>query len=116
HARPALARGTRQSVVGTGGGPLGSFFGTSPNSEIRNNHTFGVLELTLRPDGYDWRFVGTPGGGFTDSGSAPCRGAAPTTTSGPPAPVAPNAAPTPEPVTTTAPPAAPGPATPAAAP
>src|SRR5205823_10599850 len=73
-------RGIRQFVAGTGGGALGSFFGRSANSEVRNNHTFGVLQLTLRPDGYDWRFVPTPGGGFTDSGSDTCSGAAPPAT------------------------------------
>ncbi|HYT39832.1 MAG TPA: metallophosphoesterase, partial [Acidimicrobiia bacterium] len=73
-------RGIRQFVVGTGGGALGSFFARDANSEVRNNHTFGVLELTLRPDGYDWRFVPTPGGGFTDSGSDTCSGAAPPAT------------------------------------
>ena len=28
-----------------------------PNSQVRNNDTFGVLKLTLRPTGYDWQFV-----------------------------------------------------------
>ena len=73
-------RGIRQFVVGTGGGALGSFYGRDANSEIRNNHTFGVLQLTLRPDGYDWRFLPTQGGGFTDSGSDTCSGAAPPAT------------------------------------
>jgi len=50
-------------VVGTGGGALGSLYGTSPNSEIRNNHTFGVLVLTLRPDGPN-RLVGVGDSSF----------------------------------------------------
>ena len=37
-----------------------------PNSEVRNSDTFGVLELTLRPGGYDWRFVPEAGRTFTD--------------------------------------------------
>jgi hypothetical protein len=73
-------RGIRQFVVGTGGGALGSFFGHDANSEIRDSHTFGVLALTLRPDGYDWRFLPTPGGGFTDSGSDTCSGEVPPAT------------------------------------
>ena len=32
----------------------------------------GVLELTLRAGGYDWRFVPEAGKTFTDSGSATC--------------------------------------------
>jgi hypothetical protein len=71
-------RGLREFIVGTGGGSVGSFAGTAANSEVRNNRTYGVLELTLRPGGYDWRFVPTAeSGNFTDSGSDVCRGTAP---------------------------------------
>lgn len=74
-------RGIRQFVVGTGGGALGSLFSAAPNSEVRNNRSMGVLQLTLRADGYDWRFVPiSGGGGFTDSGSDSCSGATPPTT------------------------------------
>ncbi len=31
-----------------------------------------VIELTLRPGGYDWRFVPEAGATFTDTGSAAC--------------------------------------------
>jgi hypothetical protein len=31
-----------------------------------------VLKLTLRPEGYEWRFVPVEGETFTDSGSARC--------------------------------------------
>ncbi len=34
-----------------------------------NDGTYGVLELTLHPGGYDWRFVPVEGETFTDSGS-----------------------------------------------
>ena len=47
-------------VVGTGGRNLRGFKDTKPNSEVRWNDSFGVLGLTLYPDGYDWRFHGTP--------------------------------------------------------
>ena len=30
---------------------------SSPNSEIRNSDTFGVLKLTLHPTSYDWQFI-----------------------------------------------------------
>ena len=70
--------GLRQFVVGTGGGPHDHFEGTTaPNSEIRQQDTFGVLQLTLHADSYDWRFVSVAGDPFTDSGSDTC-GPAPT--------------------------------------
>jgi len=46
--------------------------GVRPNSEVRNSETFGILELTLHPRSYEWRFVPEQGASFTDSGSAPC--------------------------------------------
>lgn len=64
-------RGLREFLVGTGGiffYPLGS---PRPNSEYRNNDTWGVLELTLHPDRYDWRFVGA-GRANSDRGSDRC--------------------------------------------
>jgi len=96
------ARGIREFIVGTGGAALGSLAGGAPNSEVRNNRTYGVLELTLRPDGYDWRFLATGGDRFTDSGRDTCRGTAPAPAPAPDAP-----APTVEPA---APPAGPDPA------
>ncbi len=70
--------GIRQFVVGTGGGPHDRFEGpTAPNSEIRKADTFGVLQLTLHPDSYDWRFVPVAGDPFTDSGSDTCGSAPP---------------------------------------
>ncbi len=64
--------GIRQFVVGTGGRSLASFGTTQPNSEVRNNKTYGVLKLTLHPDGYDFAFVPVSGSSFTDSGHAGC--------------------------------------------
>jgi hypothetical protein len=88
HADPN--RGIREIIVGTGGATLGSFAGDAPNSEVRNNGTYGVLELTLRSGAYDWRFVPVAGSKFTDSGTGPCQGTAPA--SPPAAPPAPPAA------------------------
>jgi calcineurin-like phosphoesterase family protein len=65
-------RGIREFVVGTGGGALRRFNRPAPNSEVRNAVTFGVIVLTLRPDGYDWRFVPVAGSSFSDSGSDTC--------------------------------------------
>jgi acid phosphatase type 7 len=68
------ARGIRQFVVGTGGEHLQRFKGIVPGSAARNSTTFGVLNLTLHPHGYDWRFVPEQGKRFTDAGSASCHG------------------------------------------
>jgi hypothetical protein len=43
-----------------------------PGSQVRNNDTFGVLALTLRPGSYSWRFVPIAGGRFVDRGSGTC--------------------------------------------
>jgi len=65
-------RGIRAFVVGTGGGGLYSFGTPLPNSEVRNNNTFGVLKLTLADTSYGWEFVPITGQTFTDSGSGTC--------------------------------------------
>jgi acid phosphatase type 7 len=67
-----LARGIREFVVGTGGKSLRRFARVSPNSEVRDATSLGVLELTLGPTAYAWRFRSAVGW-FADSGSAPCR-------------------------------------------
>lgn len=73
YERFAPQRGIRQFTVGTGGRSLYLFRATpDPGSEVRNATTFGVLQLTLHPTGYDWRFVGVPGSSFTDSGTGDC--------------------------------------------
>ena len=64
--------GIREFVAGTGGFSHHPFFAVQPNSVVRNNTTFGVLKLTLRAGGYDWRFV-PEAGAFTDAGSGSCR-------------------------------------------
>jgi hypothetical protein len=71
--RPTDEEGLVQFVVGTGGRELRGFGDAKPNSEVRWNESVGVLALTLRDDGYDWRFVGPPGTPDVDDGSASCR-------------------------------------------
>lgn len=63
--------GVRQFVVGTGGGLPETFKGKAAHSEARQDHTFGVLQLTLHDSSYDWRYLPTSGG-FTDSGTDSC--------------------------------------------
>jgi hypothetical protein len=64
--------GIREFVVGTGGAHLTGFPRTLPNSEIRDNSTWGVLKMTLWNDRYDWQFVPVPGQSFSDVGTANC--------------------------------------------
>ena len=64
--------GITEFVVGTGGKSHQGFHATAANSVVRDDTTFGVLELTLHPKGYDWQFVPAPPGTFVDSGSTSC--------------------------------------------
>ena len=66
------ARGIREFVVGTGGKARHSVGVPIANQETADDSTFGVLKLTLLPDGYRWRFMPTAGGVFADSGSGAC--------------------------------------------
>ncbi len=70
-------RGIRQFVVGTGGAFFTSVSTPKPNSQVRQNNTYGVLKLTLRPSGYDWQFVSESNKPFTDAGSGNCHGGTP---------------------------------------
>jgi hypothetical protein len=69
------ARGIRTFVVGTGGGDYDTTFGGPRGGalEAKVVGVHGVLEMTLRRDAYDWRFIevgsGAPVG---PSGSARC--------------------------------------------
>lgn len=72
NGRADPTRGIREFVVGTGGEsqyPVGK---PIPNSQSIGRGVFGVLELTLHPASYNWRFVPVAGETFTDSGSAAC--------------------------------------------
>jgi hypothetical protein len=67
------AHGLREFVVGTGGRSHYTFPGAAqPNSEARNDNTYGVLKLTLHTGSYDWTFVPVAGSTYTDSGSGAC--------------------------------------------
>jgi hypothetical protein len=63
--------GIRQFVVGTGGKSHADPATRHENSQALSR-TFGVLELTLRPRGYDWRFHPIAGATFSDSGTDSC--------------------------------------------
>jgi hypothetical protein len=72
-----IQRGIRQFVVGTGGANLTEIESSAANSEVLNNDTFGILQLTLHPAGYDWQFIPEAGQTFTDSGTGRCHGEPP---------------------------------------
>ena len=64
-------RGVTQFVVGTGGNALHRHTGTPLTTTLRTD-LFGVLELTLAPDGWRSRFV-AEGGTTTDTAAGDCR-------------------------------------------
>ena len=66
------ARGVRQFVVGTGGHDLNQLATPQPNSEFRQNTTWGVLRLTLGDGNYSWRYMPVGGGAALDSGTGTC--------------------------------------------
>src|SRR5579883_2213133 len=69
---PDPEHGIREIVVGTGGRshtPLGF---AKPNSQVRDDRTYGVLKLTLSPGKYRWEFIPEPGKTFHDSGEGVC--------------------------------------------
>ena len=71
-AGQADPNGIREFVVGTGGESLTGFSTVQPNSQVRSFKNYGVIKFTLHSSGYDWQFIPTVAGGFTDSGSAAC--------------------------------------------
>jgi hypothetical protein len=81
------SRGVRQFVVGTGGAFFTGLSSAKANSEVRQNNTYGVLQLTLHPTSYDWKFVPESGKKFTDSGTGSCSGSGGITVPPAPAPL-----------------------------
>jgi acid phosphatase type 7 len=65
-------RGIREFVVGTGGRSLNKISDPIANTEVYNDQTYGVLELTRHPKKYEWEFVPVEGETFSDSGGARC--------------------------------------------
>lgn len=65
-------RGIRMFIAGMGGSGLYDLGTPVPNSEVRNNTTYGVIKFTLSAGSYVWDFVPVAGSTFTDSGSGTC--------------------------------------------
>ncbi len=68
--------GPREFVVGTGGKDITSVTTVRANSEVRNYASFGILELKLHSNGYEWRFLSDAGAPL-DSGHGLCHSALP---------------------------------------
>ena len=66
------ARGIREFVVGTGGGPLYHAVTTIPASRKIITSHWGILRLKLGTNRFSWRFLSTPNGRVRDSGNSGC--------------------------------------------
>ncbi len=64
--------GITEFIAGTGGKDHAEIRTPLPNSLVRDNTSFGVLRMVLKPGGYSWQFIPVAGATFTDSGEAAC--------------------------------------------
>jgi Calcineurin-like phosphoesterase len=73
--------GIREFIVGTGGESLDTVLPSTPNLQAYADQYYGVMKLTLKPDGYDWDYESAllnpdaPGGtpaSYSDTGSGRC--------------------------------------------
>ena len=63
--------GTRQFIVGTGGGGLRQAVRLAPGSELIIDDVDGILELSLDSGAYAWSFIGSDGSAL-DTGTGEC--------------------------------------------
>jgi hypothetical protein len=75
--------GIREFIVGTGGESLDTVLPSTPNLQAWADQYYGVMKLTLEPDGYLWDYESAmespaaPGGtpaSYSDTGSGRCNG------------------------------------------
>jgi hypothetical protein len=65
--------GLTEIVAGTGGRSHHSFSPPfDPHSLVRDDDSYGILDVRLLPDGWTWRFLPVAGATFSDAGSADC--------------------------------------------
>jgi len=73
YERRAPVDGIRSFVVGTGGRSLYELARPAgAQTELRANHSFGLLALELSDRGYVWRFVTADGASLADAGAGTC--------------------------------------------
>ncbi len=65
------ARGIREFVIGTAGAPPYSFSTIRANSQVRMTGSYGVVQFTLHPTSYEWKWIGATGS-FADAGTTAC--------------------------------------------
>jgi hypothetical protein len=65
-------RGIRSFVVGTGGADFTPPGTLQSGEDALAGNVFGVMQMTLTPTGYSWRFIPAPGYSYTDAGSGSC--------------------------------------------
>ena len=70
-AHRATPNGIREIIVGTGGGEDRGLGTVKANSQVRLPHVYGVLLMTLHPNGYEWHFIDV-NGKVRDQGSSEC--------------------------------------------
>jgi hypothetical protein len=64
--------GVREFIAGTGGHDVPGTTERRSTIQALRTHQFGILLLTLHPDSYEWQFLPTAGGTYTDYGTADC--------------------------------------------
>ena len=69
---PDPSGGIREFVVGTGGKNLIPFIRNAAGTVVRNDTTYGALQMTLRNRSYSWKFEPVLGKTFRDAGTADC--------------------------------------------
>ena len=74
--RTTHSSGLTQFIAGAGGKFVDPN-GPGSKALVRNGTDFGVLKLTMRADGYDWRYVTESSSVPFDSGAAQCHGPGP---------------------------------------
>jgi hypothetical protein len=72
YERFSLREGLREWIVGTGGSETYPALDVKRGSKVRWSGGHGLLALTLRPRGYEWRFLPAGGADFADSGRGRC--------------------------------------------
>jgi hypothetical protein len=76
HLGVASANGFRQFIVGTGGSSLHQAITPTAGNPVEAQNggaagSYGVLKLKLNDNSYEWEFIPTVAGGFTDKSTAP---------------------------------------------